>query len=146
MITPKMIVDENPNPRERDSILGPLLAYNEGKVGEPNLVPFAILLRDPGTDTTIGGLWAQSAYGWFFVDLLFVPEAMRRSGIGSQLMRRAEAAAVQRRCVGVFLDSFSFQARGFYEKLEYEIFGTLDYPRGVTRYFFRKLMSATSNG
>jgi hypothetical protein len=39
----------------------------------------------------------------------------------------------------VWLDSFSFQAPGFYKKLGYSVFGTLpDFPKGETRYFFSK--------
>jgi hypothetical protein len=54
-------------------------------------------------------------------------------------MRRAEAVAAARGCVGVWLDTFSFQARPFYERLGYSVFGTLeDNPRGGARFFMQK--------
>jgi ribosomal protein S18 acetylase RimI-like enzyme len=44
-------------------------------------------------------------------------------------------------CVGVWLNTFSFQALGFYQRLGYEVFGSLDdHPRGSQRYFMRKLL------
>ena len=54
-------------------------------------------------------------------------------------MRQAEDIAVGRGCTGVWLDTFAFQALGFYGKLGYSIFGELkDHPRGVTQYWLQK--------
>jgi hypothetical protein len=39
-------------------------------------------------------------------------------------MDRAEVHARERGCHSAWLDTFSFQARGFYEKLGYDEFGT----------------------
>jgi GNAT superfamily N-acetyltransferase len=141
MIVPNIIVDENPDPKHRQAIWSPLLNYNDSRVGSPTLRPFAVFLRAPQNGAVVGGLWAYSVYDWLFVELLFVPEAMRRNGIGSTLMHHAEDAAVNRSCIGVWLDTYSFQARGFYEKLGYEIFGAIDdFPKGQSRYFFRKIL------
>ena len=52
---------------------------------------------------------------------------------------RAEAEAIRRGCLGAWLDTFSFQARGFYERLGYAVFGALaDYPPGHDRFFMQK--------
>ena len=73
------------------------------------------------------------------VDLLFLPESLRRNGIGRQLMKDAEREAIRRGCRGAWLDTYSFQARGFYERLGYKIFGTIDdYPPGHSRIFLKK--------
>ena len=136
----RIVVDENPDPKLRESIFKLLVKYNDSKVEAPDLSSVAILLRDDD-DGVIGGLWAQCVYDWLFVELLFVPETLRYSGLGSALMREAEAVAVKRDCIGVWLDTYSFQARGFYEKLGYEVFGKLEnFPKGETRYFLRKNM------
>jgi ribosomal protein S18 acetylase RimI-like enzyme len=53
----------------------------------------------------------------------------RRHLIGRRLLRKAEEEAVTRGCLDVYLDTFDFQARGFYEKEGYEILGVPDgYP------------------
>ena len=140
----RIVVDDNPDPKDRESIFKLLVKYNDSKVEAPDLSSAAILLRDPDHDRVIGGLWAQCVYDWPLVELLFVPETLRGSGLGSALIREAEAVAVKRDCIGIWLDTYSFQARGFYEKLGYEIFGRLEnFPKGETRYFLRKkLISA----
>ena len=89
----------------------------------------------------IGGLWGRTVYDWLFVELLFVPDALRGRGVGSEVMKRAEDEALTRGCHSAWLDTFEFQARGFYERLGYICFAELrDYPAGVTRYFMKKAL------
>jgi ribosomal protein S18 acetylase RimI-like enzyme len=74
-----------------------------------------------------------------FISLLFVPTALRGQKLGERLMAQAEAAAANRGCTGVWLDTFSFQARGFYQRLGYDVFGEIpNYPPGHARYFMKK--------
>src|SRR6185369_8922717 len=101
-----------------------------------------VTVQDDSGDT-IGGLWGRTAYDWLFVELLFVPESLRGQGVGTDLMRRAEQEAVARKCHSAWLDTFEFQARGFYERLGYRCFAQLgDYPVGSSRYFMSKVLSA----
>jgi GNAT superfamily N-acetyltransferase len=72
-----------------------------------------------------GGLTAHSVQRWLFVKLLGVTEEQRGSGIGRILLARAEEIARQRGLVGVYLDTFEFQAPRFYEGLGYEECGRL---------------------
>jgi hypothetical protein len=56
-------------------------------------------------------------------------------------MRMAEEEAVRRGCVTAWLDTYDFQARGFYERLGYELFGTIEGHAPVyPRYFLRKAL------
>jgi hypothetical protein len=56
-------------------------------------------------------------------------------------MSRAESEAIVRGCHHAWLDTFEFQARGFYERLGYRCFGELnDYPTGFARYFMKKAL------
>ena len=71
--------------------------------------------------------------------MLHVPEALRGQGIGSELMRRAESFCREQGLAGIWLDTFHFQARPFYEKLGFTVFGTIeDHPAGSRRYFLSK--------
>ncbi|WP_352924767.1 GNAT family N-acetyltransferase [Mesorhizobium sp. M0698] len=107
--------------------------------GPYNPESVAVLIKDSGNGRTAGGLWARCYYDWLYIDLIFVPEQFRNRKIGTQLIESAENWALRRGCVGVWLDTFEFQAPGFYQSLGYEIFGYLpNYPRGFGRYFLRR--------
>jgi GNAT superfamily N-acetyltransferase len=125
----------------RNAIVDPLIAFNERQTGINDFRPLALVLTGDGGQA-IGGLWGRTAFGWLFVELLFVPESLRGHGLGRELMQRAEAEALTRGCHAAWLDTFQFQARGFYERLGYTCFGELsDYPPGFSRYFMRKMLT-----
>jgi GNAT superfamily N-acetyltransferase len=90
----------------------------------------------------IGGLWAVSLFGWLHLEMLLVPEPMRGQGIGSALVAQAESEARSRDCLGMYVDTFSFQAGPFYEKLGFSQFGVLDdCPPGHRRLFLQKRLA-----
>jgi ribosomal protein S18 acetylase RimI-like enzyme len=63
-----------------------------------------------------------------------------------ELLQAAEDYAVERGCFAATLETHSFQARPFYEKFGYQVFGTLeDYPPGHAKFFFRKRLAAARN-
>ncbi|WLD65637.1 GNAT family N-acetyltransferase [Pseudomonas sp. OVF7] len=125
--------------QEREAILKPLRAYNLSHTGDMAFETVGILLRDPVTEEVVGGLYGKISYGWLFIELLSVPDQLRTQGTGSRLMRAAEELARQHGCTGIWLDTFSFQAPGFYRKLGFTEFGHIaDYPPGHQRHFFQK--------
>lgn len=138
----EIMIAAEPSDADREAVLLPLLAYNRVNGGPINYERVAIMLRDMTSGDSPGGLWGALYYDWLFVELLFVPDHLRGAGFGSQLLAKAEELARQRRCVGIWLDTFRFQAPAFYLKRGYETFGTLDdYPKGGKRFFFRKLLN-----
>src|SRR5688572_2139626 len=108
----------------RAAIARPLIAYNLAKTGRSDYRPL-ILAIDDEEGRAIGGLWGRTVYDWLFVELLFVPDALRGRGVGSELMKRAEGEAMTRGCHSAWLDTFDFQARPFYERLGYSCFAEL---------------------
>lgn len=127
-----------PDAADREAIAAPLRAYNLSKVPTLDIQPLVIALRD-AQGRTVGGLWGETALDWLHIDLLGIPESMRGQDVGTAILRRAEDIARERGCVGAWLDTFAFQARGFYEKLGYSVFGEIpDHPVGGARYFLRK--------
>jgi GNAT superfamily N-acetyltransferase len=137
---PKITLIDAPTPEMRKAIVEPLVEFNHSRIGKPQTYrPLVILLSHPGSDEVVGGLHGVTAFSYLWIDLLFVPESMRRTGIGRELMTQAEAEAVRRGCQAAALDTFSFQARGFYERLGYSVFGTLDdCPPGHRRFYLTK--------
>ncbi len=135
---PSIVTIDEPNDEDRDAVLKALRAYNEAQVGPMNNLPVAILLKDEAGNS-VGGLWGRTGLEWMFVEYLVVPEACRGQDIGTRLMQQAEQLARARNCTGIWLDTFSFQARGFYEKLGFSSCGEIqDYPAGHSRFFLQK--------
>jgi GNAT superfamily N-acetyltransferase len=129
----------NPGEDELSAILRPLRAHNRSKAGDPKPEAIALLVRDEQTSEIIGGLYGEIFYRWLFIDLLAIPEQARGQGTGSRLMNMAENVAREKGCVGIWLDTFDFQAPAFYQKHGFTEFGHLDdFPPEHTRYFFQK--------
>jgi len=115
-----------------------LVEYNESRVDRLNLGKLGFFIRDRNNQI-VGGLYGETFWGWLFISLLWVDERLRGRGYGRELMRLAEAQAVQHGCKQAYLDTFDFQALDFYKKLGYQVFGRLDdFPDGHTRYFLQK--------
>ena len=73
---------------------------------------------------------------------LWVAEPVRATGYGRALMAQAEQYAIERGCVGAHVGTFSFQARPFYEKLGYEVFGVLEgIPPGHSHFYLKKRLA-----
>lgn len=99
-------------------------------------------MRDETTGKALGGLTARISYSRMFIELLYIPPEQRGTGIGRQLMEKAEDVAREAGCIGIWIDTFSFQAPEFYRKLGYVEFGVLnDYPPGHSRHFLHKTLS-----
>ena len=97
-----------------------------------------MLLRD-AQGAIAGGLAGSTFWGWLEVDKLWIGEPLRGRGYGRRLLLAAETEARRRGCTRVHLTTFSFQARGFYEKQGYRVVGRLDdYPPGSAFYWLRK--------
>jgi GNAT superfamily N-acetyltransferase len=147
MTTPthSTVLTDAPEDAARAAIIRGLVAYNVDKTGISDHRPLAVLVH--GEDgAVVGGLWGRTAYGWLFTELLYVPDSLRGTGLGRSLLLQAEAEAVTRGCHGAWLDTFSFQARPFYESLGYECFGEIgDYPRGSSRFFMKKALPPAGN-
>ena len=131
-----LAVVDAPDEALRRAIMAPLLAFNEAQAGPSGHQVLALALRDGG-GAVVGGLWAATAHGWLYTQLLAVPAAARGQGQGRALMLQAHATARQRGCRQAWVDT-QFGAVGFYQRLGYSVFGTLpDYPPGFTRSFLR---------
>jgi GNAT superfamily N-acetyltransferase len=131
----------NPSADEVWQLRSRLIEYNRSHEPAVNYLPFLLSLNDDAGEM-VAGLYAQMYYSWMFVELLWVAEHSRGHGLGSKLLAQAEEQAREHGCHSVWLDTFSFQARGFYERCGYTLFGDLpDYPEPHRRYFFSKRLS-----
>lgn len=87
----------------------------------------------------IAGIVASSAHGTLEVEFLFVDEQYRRRGYGRQLLRYTEERAKSDGLRHILLNTYSFQAPGFYEKEGYRLLFQIEGAFGEhSQYFFWK--------
>jgi len=131
-------IDDEVMPADEALVVRGLLAFNEDRLGPANERPVKFVARD-STGVVVGGILGHTRWRWLYIAKLWVDEGARGHGLGRRLMAAAEDLALSRGCTDVSLDTFEYQARPFYEKLGYELFGTLEgYPPGSRQYYLRK--------
>ena len=136
----------DPPEAEVDAVMQVIIAADrEAYKNAESFFNWAIFLTDAESGAqTGGGVTGYAVYDWMYVQFLAVPPRLRGQGVGRALMQRAEAFGRERGIIGIYLDTFEFQSRGFYEKLGYSLFGQIeDHPRGLHRYFLQKRLDAS---
>lgn len=125
--------------REFNRLTGPMLKF-------PPYEPFGILARDQN-NSIVAGIITRLYLKAMFVEVFWIDEQYRRKGIGSELLNTAENYAKNAGCTFVHLDTFSFQAIGFYKKCGYSVFAVIDdYPDDIKRYYLKKSLVSVDKG
>ena len=133
-------VSAHPAPEDVQFLEDQINAFNvaqTGISGEGDIL-LSIVARDDAGQISAG------VYGWTWggcceIRFLWVRPDLRGQGYGRGLLQAAEQEARRRWCGQMVLDTHSFQAPEFYQKLGYEIVGVVDeYPRGHKKYYLKK--------
>jgi GNAT superfamily N-acetyltransferase len=134
----EIVYDEHPEQSAWGIIGRGITDYNQQQAGDDRAQRICFVIQGPD-QKTMGGVVAVIYWDWLYIDLMWMQEELRGCGYGSRLLILAENEARKRGAKHAFLDTFSFQAPGFYEKQGYRMFGELqDFPQGCQRYFMTK--------
>jgi ribosomal protein S18 acetylase RimI-like enzyme len=140
----KIEVMTTPDSADLKTISQGLQAHNAkfiGPAATDDELMVAVFARND-TGEVIGGIRALAMWDWLNIEVIWVAEEARGMGVGSQLLAKAESFAVENRIYAANLETTSFQARDFYEKQGYEIFGKLEnFPRGHTMFYMKKVLT-----
>lgn len=108
--------------------------YNDGAAPLHEVRPLACIARRPDgrvAGGAVGRRWGTCCE----LQQLWVDDGARRLGLGTRLLQAFEALAAERGCTAVYLETFDFQAPGFYERLGYRTEHLRDgYPHGIVRH------------
>lgn len=133
----KFEITSNPNQEDDHFIISKTREYNSAFAPTEFKLLSVYCRNDNGE--VVGGLTGKSFWNWLHIEYLWVNESERGKNIGSEIMSAAEGEAIKRGCIGSTLDTFSFQALGFYEKLGYSVVGKLSgYLGKYERFYLQK--------
>jgi ribosomal protein S18 acetylase RimI-like enzyme len=137
----KIELTTSPSAEDAMTISQGLMKFNQTVIGHLATdaeINFSVFARtDDGT--VGGGLRATCFWNMLHVEVIWLGEDARGQGIGTSLMQAAEEFAVEQGYELALLESSSWQAKLFYEKLGYELLATVpEYPRGYATHFLPK--------
>lgn len=138
--TYKIIVDSEPNQDDNDALMEGLITCYEREMSETRDKEFSVFLKND-LGEIFGGIQAHYDTESVYVEVLWVDEPLRKKGYGKKLLNAAELEAIKNGCVFSILDTWDFQAEGFYLKSGYELMGEIKkYWREHSRIFLRKAL------
>lgn len=136
------IIRESSSEKEADLIVDRIVEYNLSKVHGKQEVPLLSINRvieDTNGEIIAGILSKMYCWNCIYIDALWVKEEYRKDKLGTKLLKEIEKIAKEKDCHLIHLDTFDFQAKDFYIKHGYEIFGVLEQcPENHKRYFMKK--------
>ena len=137
-------IERNPSKAEADLLSRGIKSFNEETVRD--LEPaeeekrFHVMARDD-EGSLQGGIRATCYWNTLHIELLWISETARGSGIGRKLIQKAEAFARDNGCENALVETTSWQARPFYEKNGYNHMATLpNRPKGHSSHYLKKVL------
>lgn len=128
------------NEEFKNKILQYLIAFNHQNFPEhlrERYKEVQLYLKDQ-EGQVVGGLVGDICWNWLEVHLLYVDEAYRKFGYGTQLIQEAERVAREWKCDFMKLDTLDFQAPLFYKKQGFEVYGKIENAGSFTHYYLIK--------
>jgi len=131
------VLDESEIKPSNEWLRKELKALNQKVLGEFKSVPICVVAKVD--EELVGGIGGSVHLGWLSIDITYIAEQFRGQGLGRQLITEIEEEGRRLGAERAYVETASFQAEGFYEKLGYIAWGRFtDFAPGVDRIFMRK--------
>lgn len=89
--------------------------------------------------TFIGAAVVEHFWGALHIKYVYIEKENRSQGIGTMLMEKALAYGKENQCNFAFVETMSFQALAFYQKLGFQLeFTRSGYSHGTSFHYLRK--------
>ena len=133
----QMIIDHHPSQSDNDVVRNGIINFNDNFL-EYKSKSLSVFLKDDEKKIR-GGILTWIDLESMYIEILWLEEKLRHQGYGSKLLAIIEKEATEMGCHYVTVDTFAFQAEGFYLKNGYERIGEIkNYIRQYSRIFFKK--------
>lgn len=135
-------ITTNANAEDKKRISQGIIDFNHSKI--PDLEPIEaeikvfVFSRNALGEVT-GGIRAICYWNTLHIELLWLSEDCRGQGTGRKLIASVEKFAKQKGCEKAFVETTSWQAKPFYEKVGYMHIATINNrPKGHSSHFMTK--------
>jgi GNAT superfamily N-acetyltransferase len=133
----RVVIDHAPSQADNDVVREGIISSIEAVLGERDKL-FSVFLKDD-EGKVFGGIQAFLGSESIYIDVLWVEESLRKHGYGTKLLHAAEQEAIKNGCIYSLVDTWGFQAEGFYLKQGYERIGEVKhYWLGHSKILMRK--------
>ncbi|MCS2170915.1 GNAT family N-acetyltransferase [Scandinavium sp. TWS1a] len=134
-------VTEKVTQQDQDALFTGLRAYNSQFIDTRDWFELGVYARDEN-GIMLGGLIGKRKGDWLCIDYLWVSDAARGKGLGSELIRGAENRIREWGCSHMLVDTASFQALPFYQKCGFTLHSSIkDFPhQGMQRHYLTKAL------
>ncbi len=138
-------ITTNADEQDQKAISQGIIDFNHSKV--PGLEPiedevkFFVFSKNESGEL-MGGIRAICYWNTLHIELLWLSEKARGKGVGTELIASAERFAMENGCEKAFVETTSWQAKPFYEKVGYTHIATLnDRPKGHASHYLTKSLT-----
>ncbi len=130
--------DSKPKQEDVEILSNGISAYAKSSKNQSPIESFSFFVYDEN-HMIQGGCNGAMYFGCLHIDQLWVAEKLRGMSFGKQLIGHAEALAKGKGCLFATVNTMDWEARGFYEKLGYQIeYQRPGYLNHSTLYLMRK--------
>lgn len=135
----------NPKPEDIQILGNGIMQFAKQRTKHKPIEFFAIFIRD-SNQTILGGCNGSTLYGCLYIDQLWVDESLRNQGYGSQLIKKALAFGIDKKCSFATVNTMDWEALKFYQKLGFVIeFQRTGFDHHSIFYFLRKPLTSHAN-
>jgi GNAT superfamily N-acetyltransferase len=134
----RIVAEEHASEADIAFVKNSLYEFNMMTMKDHSPNAINLFVRDD-SNVIYGGVLVNCWGKWAHIDFLWVSEVVRHKGFGSKLLEMAHERARAIGCIGAYLETFTFQARPFYERFGYRVVGEVkDFPPGQSYFFMVK--------
>jgi GNAT superfamily N-acetyltransferase len=127
---------------ERNYIVDKMLEFNNNQVPftqTPHKIDLAFNIKNSQGEIVAGINAIMYRWKCIWVDYLWVSDEVRGKGYGSLLLKKLEEEGKKQGSHLIHLDTFDWQAKDFYLKNGFELYGELDdCPKGHKLFYLKK--------
>lgn len=126
----KSYIIRESNNKEDDFIIDKIVEYNLSKVPskqDNDFIWINRVIENENGEIIAGILSKMYCWNCLYIDVLWVKEEYRKSGLGSTLLEEIEGLGKEKGCNLIHLDTFDFQAKDFYIKLCFNLVWIIEY-------------------